>query len=272
MSIGIRSRAAAIGPDPRAALVACAAAGLALLAGCSLTPSEEDPTQVKLNDLDTRVARIERVVSNQSLLGMSQQLEASQNEIRQLRGRIEELENGNEALKKQQRDLYADLDKRIAAGGVAPATTPGAGLPAGALPPGNAGTAAAVSSEQNAYDGAFNALKTSNYPAAIGGFKDFVAKYPHSELLDNARYWLGEAYYVTRDFPSAAGAFRDVIQSSPNSRKAPDAMLKLAYTLQEQKQTTDAKATLLQLTQRYPGTDAARLANERLQRLSANGN
>ena len=49
-------------------------------------------------------------------------------------------------------------------------------------------------------------------------------------------------------------------------------MLKLAYTLQEQKQTTDAKGTLLQLTQRYPGTDAARLANERLQRLSANGN
>jgi tol-pal system protein YbgF len=245
-----------------------------VLSGCSLTPSEEDPTQIKLNDLDSRVGRIERVVSNQSLLDLSQRLEASQNEVRQLRGRIEELENSNEALKKQQRDLYADLDKRIGAGtGAGGVNVPaGTGLPAGALPPGSSSVRAGPSPEQAAYDAAFNALKTSNYPQAISGFRDFVAKYPHSDLLDNARYWLGEAYYVTRDFPAAAGAFQDVVQNSPNSRKAPDAMLKLAYTLQEQKQITDAKATLLQITQRYPGTDAARLANERLQRLSGNGN
>jgi len=256
-------RVASFKRAPRAA-VALGLAALSLLGGCSLTPSEEDPTQLKLNELDSRVAKVERVVSNQSLVEMSQRLDESQAEIRRLRGRIEELENGNEALKKQQRDL--DLDKRISGAGAN--VPPGTGLPAGALPAGGGGTAAGPSPEQAAYDAAFNALKTSNYPQAISGFKDFVAKYPHSDLLDNARYWLGEAYYVTRDFPAAADAFQSVVQSSPNSRKAPDAMLKLAYTLQEQKRVTDAKATLLQITQRYPGTDAARLANERLQRLS----
>ncbi|MEA2949298.1 MAG: hypothetical protein QOI40_4628, partial [Alphaproteobacteria bacterium] len=35
------------------------------MAGCATTPPEEDPVHIKLNDIDTRLARIERVVSNQ---------------------------------------------------------------------------------------------------------------------------------------------------------------------------------------------------------------
>ena len=34
-------------------------------------------------------------------------------QLRELRGNVEELQNSNEALRKQQRDLYADLDRRI---------------------------------------------------------------------------------------------------------------------------------------------------------------
>src|ERR1700760_1800106 len=73
----------------------------AALAGCASTPPEEDPVQIKLNDLEARVARIERVVSNQSLVQLAQNLDAVQAETRRLRGRIEELENSNEAMKKQ---------------------------------------------------------------------------------------------------------------------------------------------------------------------------
>src|ERR1700704_4584346 len=78
-----------------------AVAVAAVLAGCASTPAEDDPVQIKLNDLDGRVARIERVVSNQSLVQLAQNLDAVQAETRRLRGRIEELENSNEALKKQ---------------------------------------------------------------------------------------------------------------------------------------------------------------------------
>src|SRR5438445_9819336 len=78
-----------------------AVAVAAVLAGCASTPAEDDPVQIKLNDLDTRVARIERVVANQSLVQLAQNLDAVQAETRRLRGRIEELENSNETLKKQ---------------------------------------------------------------------------------------------------------------------------------------------------------------------------
>src|SRR3569832_2322575 len=73
----------------------------AVLAGCASTPPEEDPVQIKLNDLDARVARIERVVTNQSLVQLAQNLDSVQQETRRLRGRIDELENSNEQMKKQ---------------------------------------------------------------------------------------------------------------------------------------------------------------------------
>jgi tol-pal system protein YbgF len=96
-----------------------------------------------------------------------------------------------------------------------------------------------------------------------------MTDYPASALLDNAQYWIGEAYYVTRDYDQAAQAFRAVGERWPNSRKAPDALLKLGYTQFEQKHLEDARATLNGVVQRFPGSDAARLAQERLQKLPA---
>src|SRR3954447_20619247 len=86
---------------PVSVAVAVNVALAAVLAGCASTPPEEDPVQIKLNDLDARVARIERVVANQSLVQLAQSLDSVQDETRRLRGRIEELEHSNDALKKQ---------------------------------------------------------------------------------------------------------------------------------------------------------------------------
>ena len=94
-----------------------------LLAGCSLTRSGPDPVQVKLNDLDARLTKIERVMSNQSLLEMAQNQDALQADVRALRGRVDELQNANDQARKQQHDLYADLDRRIGSGSAAPAPT-----------------------------------------------------------------------------------------------------------------------------------------------------
>ena len=98
--------------------------------------------------------------------------------------------------------------------------------------------------EQAAYVQAFEALKSRNYAASIAGFKQYLATYPTSDLADNAQYWLGEAYYVTRDYDNAAVAFRAVGERWPNSRKAPDALLKLGFTQFELKNFADARATL----------------------------
>ena len=234
-------------------------AGVIWLAGCSTTPEEDPVLQGKLGDLDSRTTNIERVVQNQSLLSMAQRADQLQNEMSILRGRIEVLENANDTLRKQQRDLYADLDKRLAAlpAGQAP------GVPA-AGPPG-----AGAGADQSAYNQAFDILKAGRYPDAIRGFQQFLQSWPQSALADNAQYWLGESYYVTRDFQSAAAAFQTLLDRWPDSRKAPDALLKLGYTQAELKHTAQARATLTSVSSRYPGTDAANLAAARLLQLPA---
>jgi tol-pal system protein YbgF len=228
------------------------ALGVASLAGCSLTQPQDDPVQVKLHELDGRIARFERVVSNQSLLDLAQRIDALERDMRALHGQIEELQNSNEALRKQQRDLFADLDKRL-----------------GAAPAAGSGGTALVAGEQAAYTQAFDALKAANYPNAIAGFSQFLSGYPASDLAENAQYWLGEAYYVTRDYEKAEEAFRIVDQKWPQSRKSADALLKLAFSQYELKRYPQARVTLAEVTRRFPGTDAAKLATERLQHMPA---
>jgi len=248
-----------------------------LVAACASTPPEQDPVHLKLNDLDERLARVERIAANEA--EMSQRLDEVQQRLRELRGRLDELEHSTEALTKQQRDLYADLDKRLAAATGAAGGAAAGSAAAGAAPAADSDSAAAgggasgsngpSSVEQAVYSQAFDALKAGSYSVAITGFKDFLSSYPASSLAENAQYWLGEAYYVNKDFDGAASAFRAVLKKWPGSRKAPDALLKLGYTQAAQKQYAAARATLDEVTKKYPGSDAARLATERLRRLPA---
>ena len=236
----------------------------AIVAGCASTP-DKDPVQLKLNDLDERMTKI---VANQ--VELSQRLDNLEGSLREMHGHVDELEHGSDALTKQQRDLYGDLQKRLAALGA------GAGAVAGAASgggdneaAGEAGTNAPSSTEQAVYGQAFDALKAGSYSTAITGFKDFLHNYPDSSLADNAQYWLGEAYYVNHEYDAAAGAFKTVLKKWPDSQKAPDALLKLGYTQFEQKQYPTARATLDEVTKKYPGTPSAKLAADRLRRIPA---
>jgi tol-pal system protein YbgF len=240
---------------------------LAALAGCATVPPDQDPVQIKLNELDGRVGRIERVVSNQSLLDLAQKVDALQAENRQLRGRLEELENSSESLRKQQRDLYSDLDKRVGQLGTSPSIGGTTGLPPGASGPAFGGAGGSAGGDQAAYTAAFDALKSGNYANAINGFRNYLTAYPQGALADNAQYWLGEAYYVSKDYPNAAFAFKTVVDQYPNSRKVPDALLKLGFAQFEMKQFGSARTTLTDVTRRFPDSDAAKLANDRLKRI-----
>jgi len=242
----------------------------ALGAGCAT----DDPVQKRMDELDARITRLER--ANESLVQLAQHQEADEAEVRQLHGLVEQTQHDSAALRKQQHDLYADLDgrmKTLAAGGSGAAGASGSGG-AGVADSVSAGAAGATareasSVEQAVYGQSFEALKAGSYSTAITGFKDFLASYPQSPLAENAQYWLGEAYYVNHDYEPAAEAFRAVLKKWPDARKAPDALLKLGYTQLEQKQYAAARNTLTAVTQKYPGTDQAKLAADKLKRIPA---
>ncbi len=260
----------------RASLLGAACLAAVGLAGCASTPPEEDPVQIKLNDLDTRLARIERVAANQSLLDLANQLDALRNDVRAMHNDVDQLNHNLELSRKQQHDLYADLDQRMKAlegrGGAAGsgtvsgnAGTPSNTVIAGAAPGAPSGDVA----DKVSYQAAFDLLKDSQYDRAIAAFQSFLTTYPASPLADNAQYWLGEAYYVNKAFPEALAAFQRVVVNFPQSRKVPDALLKMGYCYYELKQFSAARDVLGQVTTQYADAPAAKLAQQRLDKMAA---
>jgi len=62
--------------------------------------------------MESRLGALEQR-ANQSLVELQQQIETSRQELRTLRGQIEEATHQLETLQQQQRDLYGDLDRRL---------------------------------------------------------------------------------------------------------------------------------------------------------------
>lgn len=225
---------------------------------------------LKLTELEQRLQNIERVVQNQSLVNLTQQVSAVERRGDDIQGRVEQLEHSSETTTDRQRQLYVDIDTRIqeleasirARNSVN--VMDGGTLPPGQLPmPGG--------SDRDNYQAAFELLKEQRYEPAASAFEQFLVAFPDSELADNAQYWLAESHYVTQQFGLALSEFKIVIETFPNSRKVPDALLKMGYCNYELKKWDAARGSLARVQSNYPETTAARLAGRRLQRMGEEG-
>ena len=259
-----------------------------------------------LEALESRLARLEGQLSSRSLFELLERLDALQKELQTLRGELEIQAHDIARIKDRQRELFVDLDRMRqsestsagappAAAGVPPAASaapPAAGPGVAAVaPPGGPAPTPAPSSlpgaaepaardaeesappgagsleEQTAYQEAFTLLKEGRYEKAADSFQTFLTAYPASRYADNAQYWLGEAYYVTRDFPRSMQEFQKLVQSYPESPKLPGAQLKIGFIHHELGQLPEARKVLGEVIERYPSSTAARLARDRLKRL-----
>ena len=241
-----------------------------LFGGCQLMqPRGEDPVLAKLTELERRLATIERVVQNQSLVNMTQQVTALERREDELQGRMETLEHDAETTAERQRQLYADLDARIqeletSVRASGPSVLEGGPLSPGQLP-------VPEGSDRDNYQAAFELLKEQRYEPAAMAFEQFLVSFPDSELADNAQYWLAESHYVTQMFDQALSEFSVVIEKHPRSRKVPDALLKMGYCNYELEDWDAARASLKRVQDEYPETTAARLAGQRLARMDEEG-
>jgi tol-pal system protein YbgF len=258
-------------------------------------PAFAQDSRLSLGD---RVTRLEQQAQNkdQSGIGMVNQMQQLQAQVQQLQGQIEELQHQLQELNDKNKAQYSDIDSRLGrlegAGGAGasaaatvanpqaegphPADNPSsAGM---ATPAKSASAAAAPASDsaagagdpaaaQAAYDVAFKALRAGDYVQASRAFRGFIQQYPNQALTPNAWYWLGESYYVTMNYPVALESFQHLLSQFPQSEKAPDALLKVGYSQLELKQDAAAKVSLTSVTTKYPGSKAAGLAQERLQRI-----
>ena len=112
------------------------------------------------------------------------------------------------------------------------------------------------STAQAQYDEAFNALRQAKYEDAEKAFEEFLKNHPKHHLTENAKYWLGESYYVRGKFQEAAVAFAEAYQEFPKGAKAPDNLLKLSMSLGSLGKKPDACVTLNELSKKFPTATA----------------
>jgi tol-pal system protein YbgF len=237
---------------------------------CVTTPPAEDPVLIKLSELERRLESIERVVQNKSLVKLTQQVNSVERRGDEILGRIEELEYRSQSALDRQRQLYVDLDTRmqeleasVQAQNAARATGSARQMQ-GQLP-------LSGGSDRDNYQAAFELLKEQHYGLSASAFEQFLARFPDSELADNAQYWLAESHYVTQKFELALNEFEVVIHSFPESRKIPDALLKIGYCNYELERWAGARSSLTRVQTDYAESTAARLAGQRLQRMNEEG-
>ncbi len=102
------------------------------------------------------------------------------------------------------------------------------------------------------YDAAFKLLQEREFDKAETALRAFLDKHPEHDLAGNAKYWLGETYYVRGNYNKAAVVFAEGFRTYPDSRKAPDNLLKLGITLGEIDKVDKACRLFSELQSRFP--------------------
>jgi len=152
--------------------------------------------------------------------------------------------------------------------GTPPLPAPGA-PPSGATQPSPANPApptvvAGIPDADELYKEAYADYTQQRYPLAISGFKEILTRYPASELADNAQYWIGECLLAQRKYKEALEAFDALVTLYPTSNKIDYAIFKKAIALEAMGSRADAMRQLELVIERFPKTDVARTAREKL--------
>lgn len=206
--------------------------------------------------VDERLAKIETELRDRhALVELATQLDAMKADLARLRGQIEVLLNQAETADKRQKDLYLDIDTRLRK---LEKAQEGSGDKAADVP--------ASPEETKAYEAALNQFKLGNYPLAIAALQGLMVTYPNSKLAPNAQYWIGLAYAAQRDYKNSIAAQQKVLTSWPADAKAPDAMLNIANSQEALGDRRGAQKTLEALIDKYPTSQAAGPAKQRLQK------
>ncbi len=133
-------------------------------------------------------------------------------------------------------------------------------------PPRTSGPRAIVSAATpgDLYKTALNDYTRGNYDLAIDGFRSYITLHPKTSLVPNARYWLAESFYSQKNYGQAITEFELLITQHPDNPKAASAMLKQGYAYLETGETSRGRTVLSDLVKRFPKSQEARLAKDRL--------
>lgn len=193
--------------------------------------------------------------------------------MRQLNGKIDELDFKIKTLDERLTMINRDIDVRIKMLEGAPITSAGGGAGISSpkekfgvpiakdAPKSIVGDKIAASddlpdvktkSAAELYQSGLDALKANNYNDAERYFDSVLRRFPKDKLAANAQYWLGEVYYGRKDYKQAAKAFGDGLKNYKGGAKGADSLLKLGMTFAMMDDSKSACTAFTSLKTEFP--------------------
>jgi tol-pal system protein YbgF len=223
------------------------------------------------DDNTARIAKLEEQISHIGVVELIRSIDELNQELAQLRGQMEVLQNENQQLQKRQRDFYLDIDSRLKRleGANAAAGAPAAGTSADAAggataPAGSAGALSASGAPTSAASTVASASPTA--PAASGPAAEFgpvppVASAKGSSRDDQARevkaYDTASNLFRRNDFPAAIQSFRAFLHDYPSSALAPNANYWIGISYANMRDWRNALAAQNEVLAKYPQSPKA---------------
>jgi tol-pal system protein YbgF len=131
--------------------------------------------------------------------------------------------------------------------------------------------AAAPPNPKDLYENALRDLQGGKNDLAMAGFADYLKYFGETDLAGNAQFYIGEVHFRKGDYNQAIEAYNLVLDKYPKNNKAATAHWKKAQALLEQRQRDAAVRELNTLIRRFPNSDEAKLARDRLRTLGLRG-
>lgn len=255
------------------ALARFASIGLLVTAGCFATRSDvmvlqNDIAAVRAEHLKTDSARsVQLAAAIAVLTGLRDSLQTVSMRVGKFQGDVQgqmyaveqQLLQIQELTGQSQRrlqELRATVEQR-APEPVMPREMPGA-APAGPPP------ASAAPGPNQLFQLSLDQLRRGGTGAARAGFQELLRQYPTADVAADAQFYIAETYATEGNAVAADSAYAAVASTYPSSQRAPTALYKRAIALQAAGQTANARALLESVVTRFPRSDEAALARERL--------
>ena len=254
---------------------------------------------VDARELDERLKRLERLFGSESLFKLFDEVESLGTEVRELRGQMESAvahgstswrsasessistsTSGFSASKpprrrrpparrnsRAHRPRLRPLHRRRRRHPRRPAATSAPDPTGDACDHADARSTGGVDpfAEQQAYQSAFDLLKSGRYEDAAVAFQQFIAEFPAGTYADNAQYWLGETFYITRRFDRGGAGVRAARLDAPEQPEAhPCTAEDRILPRRARKRGRKPSGCLGELIERHPQSAAAGLARKRL--------
>lgn len=213
----------------------------------------------RLDDLEQGARTLNSQIDTltHDLAGARKDAADARDQVRALNERLDRLDTRLQIVEGIQRGVAANAPAPEVAQAPPPAAEPQAQAPAPAAEP------------VSGYATGRKLFAAGDFAGAAAAFQAFIEQSGDSPQGPQARYWLGESFFRQQDYPDAATAYIGAVRGWPKTGWAPDAVVKLARSLQAMNRASDACSTLAELARRYPTPPAAVAAQARETRAKA---